>query len=73
MPISFSQHKRCPNCGGFAGAYREHKRCRGFEHSDGEGFFCEEDNGTTAHNFTGHYNLFYYSFKSVEEGDSAEV
>lgn len=63
MSYSFNLRDRCPNCGGFAGAYKDNKRCRGFKHRE-SGYFCEVDNGTPVKNFNG-YDLFYYK----EEGE----
>lgn len=66
MSKSFNQHNRCPNCNGFAGAYKSEKRCRGFRHRDGEGFFCEVlVPGERVYNFAG-YDLNYYSYKEEE-------
>ena len=70
MSISWNQRSRCPNCGGFAGAYKDSKRCRGFKHRDGEGYFCEEPDcisdsvpnaRSVAYNFSG-YELYYHKY-----------
>lgn len=60
MSYSFNQHNRCPVCGGFAGAYKEEKRCRGFRHRDGGGVFCEQpQEDKKPKNFSG-YDLWWY-------------
>ena len=43
MGYSWNMRNRCPNCDGYAGAFKDAKRCRGFAHKDGEGFFCEQE------------------------------
>jgi len=57
--ISFNSHNRCPNCEGFAGAFKREKRCRGFVHKDGEGYFCEVQNEKKKYDWSG-YDLYYY-------------
>lgn len=64
MSYSWNQRNKCPNCGGFAGAWKESLRCRGFRHRE-SGYFCEQDNGTKRLNFSG-YDLFFYDDKEEE-------
>ena len=68
MGISWNRRNPCPYCSGFAGAYKDSLRCRGFEHRDGEGFFCEQPRGGKAYNFSG-YDLWFYRFDEIEQGD----
>jgi len=39
---SFSKKQPCPICHGWA--WNQDKKCRGFMHKSGEGWFCEQPN-----------------------------
>lgn len=66
MSASWNQRNRCPVCGGYGGAGKKSRRCRGFMHRDGEALFCEKDNGKEPKNFLG-FPLYVYKLRDVTD------